>query len=191
MGAFIFLRFTLRPIALILPSFPGGIVCVMDRMTFGNAADRNSHMALTISGCAQNAGQKETGGAVLGAILGGLLGSQFGKGDGRLAATALGTLAGAAIGGSVGRSMDDVDRMKMRQAEHTAYNAPLNETVIWNNPNTGNRGSITPVRDGRTDAGVYCREFQSEIIVGGKKAAGYGTACRQPDGSWKIVEGER
>ena len=147
--------------------------------------------ALTISGCAQNAGQKETGGAVLGAILGGLLGSQFGKGDGRLAATALGTLAGAAIGGSVGRSMDDVDRMKMRQAEHTAYNAPLNETVIWNNPNTGNRGSITPVRDGRTDAGVYCREFQSEIIVGGKKAAGYGTACRQPDGSWKIVEGER
>lgn len=145
--------------------------------------------ALTLSGCAQNAGQKESGGAMLGAILGGLLGSQFGKGDGRLAATALGTLAGAAIGGSVGKSMDDVDRMKMRQAERAAYTAPLNETIVWNNPDTGNRGSVTPVRDGRTDAGTYCREFQSEIIVGGEMETGYGTACRQPDGSWKIIEG--
>jgi len=44
------------------------------------------------------------------------------------------------------------------------------------------------VRDGRTDSGAYCREFQSEIIVGGERETGYGTACRQPDGSWKIVE---
>jgi surface antigen len=145
--------------------------------------------ALAAGGCAQNAGQKEAGGAMLGAILGGLLGSQFGKGDGKLATTALGTLAGAAVGSSVGRSMDDVDRMKMRQAERAAYAAPLNETIIWNNPDTGNHGSVTPVRDGRTNAGEYCREFQSEIIVGGDLQTGYGTACRQPDGTWKIVEG--
>lgn len=143
---------------------------------------------LALGGCAQDAGQKETGGALVGAALGGLLGSQFGKGDGRLAATAIGTLAGAAIGSSVGRSMDEVDRMKMRQAERTAYSAPLNETIVWNNPDTGNHGSVTPVRDGRTDSGAYCREFQSEIIVGGERETGYGTACRQPDGSWKIVE---
>ena len=145
--------------------------------------------ALFLGGCAQNAGQRESGGAVLGAVLGGLLGSQFGKGDGKLATTALGTLAGAAVGSSIGRSMDDVDRMKMRTAERVAYTAPLNETIVWNNPDTGNHGSFTPVRDGRTDSGTYCREFQSEIIVGGKMETGYGTACRQPDGSWKIVEG--
>lgn len=145
--------------------------------------------ALAAGGCAQNAGQKESGGAVLGAVLGGLLGSQFGKGDGKLAATALGTLAGAAVGSTVGRSMDDVDRMKMRQAERAAYTAPLNETIVWNNPNTGNRGSVTPVRDGSTNAGAYCREFQSEIIVGGNMQTGYGTACRQSDGTWKIVDG--
>ena len=145
-------------------------------------------LTLVISGCAENSGQNAGGGALLGAVLGGLLGSQFGSGDGKRAATAFGTLAGAAVGSSIGRSMDDLDRMKMQNAERLAYTAPLNETIIWNNPNTGNHGSFTPVRDGSTENGSYCREFQSEIIVGGKKQDGYGTACRQPDGTWRIVE---
>jgi surface antigen len=141
--------------------------------------------ALALAGCAE--GQNETGATLTGAALGGLLGSQFGGGDGRLAMTALGTLAGAAIGNRVGKRMDDVDRMKMREAEQRAYGAPLNETIIWNNPNTGHSGTVTPIRDGRRSSGEYCREFQSEINVGGQREKGYGTACQQPDGSWKIV----
>ena len=70
-----------------------------------------------------------------------------------------------------------------------AYAAPMNETIIWNNPNNGHSGTITPVRDGRRGGGEYCREFQSEINVGGQREKGYGTACQQPDGSWKIVSG--
>lgn len=141
--------------------------------------------ALALSGCAE--GNNRTGATLVGAGLGGLLGSQFGSGDGRLAMTALGTLAGAAVGNSVGKRMDDVDRMRMREAEQRAYAAPLNETIIWNNPKTGNSGTVRSIRDGRTQAGQYCREFQSEITVGGKREEGYGRACQQPDGSWKIV----
>lgn len=141
--------------------------------------------ALTLAGCAE--GNNRPGATLLGAGLGGLLGSQFGSGDGRLAVTALGTLAGAAIGSSVGKRMDDVDRMRMREAEQRAYSAPLNETIIWNNPNTGNSGYVKPIRDGRSQAGQYCREFQSEITVGGQREQGYGRACQQPDGSWRIV----
>lgn len=33
----------------------------------------------------------------------------------------------------------------------------------------------------------YCREFQRDIIIDGKPERAYGTACLQPDGSWKIV----
>lgn len=33
----------------------------------------------------------------------------------------------------------------------------------------------------------YCREFTRDIRVGGKIQEGYGTACMQPDGAWKIV----
>ena len=37
--------------------------------------------------------------------------------------------------------------------------------------------------------GSYCREYQQEITIDGKPQRSYGTACRQPDGSWKVVNG--
>ncbi|MGQ4810573.1 hypothetical protein NKDENANG_04051 [Candidatus Entotheonellaceae bacterium PAL068K] len=33
----------------------------------------------------------------------------------------------------------------------------------------------------------YCREFQRDVIIDGKPERAYGTACLQPDGTWKIV----
>jgi hypothetical protein len=33
----------------------------------------------------------------------------------------------------------------------------------------------------------YCREYQSTQIVGGRPQTMVGTACQQPDGSWRIV----
>ena len=141
--------------------------------------------ALALAGCAE--GHNETGSTLIGAGLGGLLGAQFGSGEGQVAMAVLGTVAGAAIGNKIGKNMDKVDRMKMRDAEQRAYSAPMNETIIWNNPDTGHSGTVTPVREGRRQSGQYCREFQSEINVGGQREKGYGTACQQPDGSWKIV----
>ncbi|NBX04070.1 MAG: hypothetical protein EBR02_08470 [Alphaproteobacteria bacterium] len=35
--------------------------------------------------------------------------------------------------------------------------------------------------------GQFCREYQSDARVGGKRSETYGTACMQPDGSWQIV----
>jgi surface antigen len=35
--------------------------------------------------------------------------------------------------------------------------------------------------------GAYCREFQQTVSIGGREERAYGTACRQPDGSWKVV----
>lgn len=39
----------------------------------------------------------------------------------------------------------------------------------------------------QNDYGQYCREYNALIFVGGQKQSGYGTACYQPDGSWKVV----
>lgn len=33
----------------------------------------------------------------------------------------------------------------------------------------------------------YCRSFTKSIRVGGNIEAGYGRACLQPDGSWRVV----
>ena len=39
----------------------------------------------------------------------------------------------------------------------------------------------------QTQVGQYCREYQSQVNVGGRMQYGYGTACQQPDGSWRVV----
>jgi surface antigen len=145
---------------------------------------------LMVTGCANDGrGGNETGGTLMGAALGGLVGSQFGRGDGRLAATAAGVLLGAYVGNSIGRKLDDEDRRRMRDAEMRAYNSPINQPIVWNNPRNGTSGSVTPLRDGTSSSGKYCREFQSEVVVGGERQNAHGTACREPDGSWRIVNG--
>jgi surface antigen len=139
------------------------------------------------AGCAQQ-GEKQTIGTIGGAALGGLLGSQFGSGTGKLVATGAGVFIGGLIGSEIGRSMDEVDRMKANQAINTAHAAPLGETITWNNPDSGHSGTVTPVRDGTSASGSYCREFLQTISIGGQTEEAYGTACRQPDGSWQIVQ---
>ena len=39
----------------------------------------------------------------------------------------------------------------------------------------------------RAPNGQYCREYQSTVSVGGVPQPSYGTACQQPDGSWRVV----
>ncbi|NBX74443.1 MAG: glycine zipper 2TM domain-containing protein [Alphaproteobacteria bacterium] len=145
-------------------------------------------LPLTACNTLQSAGTKQTGGALIGAGLGGFAGSQIGSGTGRLAATAAGVLIGGLLGSEIGSSLDNADRAAATQANTAAYSAPIGKQIVWNNPDSGNSGTITPVREGRSSSGEYCREFQQTITVGGQKQQGYGTACRQPDGSWKVVQ---
>lgn len=137
---------------------------------------------ITVYGCAQQPGSEQSG-AVVGGVLGGVLGSQVGKGSGKTAATIAGTIIGAVIGGNVGRTMDDVDRMKTAQV---LENNRDHQAATWKNPNTGNSYTTIPTRTYES-AQSACREYTVEAIIGGKKEQVYGTACRQPDGSWKNI----
>jgi surface antigen len=156
-------------------------------------------LSLALAGCQQpgmgGAGpgeiglNKTTGGTLIGAGLGGLVGSQFGGGAGKGALTALGVLAGGLLGSQVGRSLDEADLMYARRTTQTALETqPAGQPLPWRNPQSGASGSITPQRYYTTAGGQYCREFQQTITVGGETQQGYGTACRQPDGSWRIVQ---
>ena len=44
--------------------------------------------------------------------------------------------------------------------------------------------TVTPVGDVYRDGGEYCREYQTDVEIGGRLERAYGTACLQPDGSW-------
>lgn len=133
-------------------------------------------------------GSHQAGGTVVGGVVGALVGSQLGKGNGRLAAVGVGTLIGAMIGNDIGRSMDAVDSGYATGAVNRALEtAPTCTTITWDNPQTGNYGAITPTRTFEPSPGRYCREFQQQVVIGGTLQDAYGTACRQPDGSWQIV----
>lgn len=140
----------------------------------------------SIQGC-QNM-NKQSGGTLIGGVAGGLLGSQFGKGEGQLLATGIGALAGAFVGNSIGQSLDEHDKLMLEKSSRQALEySPSGSSVEWNNPDSGNYGSITPTKTVKRN-NQYCREYMQEVVIGGEKKKAYGQACRQPDGNWKIVQ---
>ena len=144
--------------------------------------------AFLLGACANNGqGQTQTGGSLIGAGLGALAGSQIGSGSGQLAAVAIGALAGAFLGNEVGKSLDRADKAAMeRSTQRALETAPSGQTVAWRNPDSENSGTITPEPAVRRDSGEFCREYQQTVTVAGKTQEAYGTACRQPDGTWKV-----
>jgi surface antigen len=126
---------------------------------------------------------KQDQGMLIGAIAGGILGHQVGDGSGQVLATMFGTVAGAMIGGNVGRSMDATDQMKTAMA---LENVQTGVSSNWINPDTGYEYVMTPTNTYSGAAGP-CREYTMDAIIGGRTEQVYGTACRQPDGSWQVV----
>ncbi len=136
-----------------------------------------------IAGCAGNITRQDSGG-VMGAIVGGVVGNQVGGGRGKDLATLVGVIAGAMAGSSMGKQLDKVDEMNAQRALESNQ---TNQTSTWQNPDTGHHVTFTPTRTYQPSSGSYCREYQTTVTVGGKQESGYGQACRQPDGSWKMM----
>lgn len=127
------------------------------------------------------ADRNQQAGTVIGAVVGGLLGSQVGHGDGRAAATILGAVAGGVVGNTIGRSMDATDRMRTAGVLETS---PTGSPTHWRNPDTGREYVVVPTRTYASAQGP-CREYTMDVVIGGRSEKAYGTACRQPDGSWR------
>jgi len=137
--------------------------------------------SISLAGCADMT--KQDVGTVTGGVAGGLLGSQFGGGSGKLLAVGAGALAGAFIGGAIGKNMDETDKLKMTQ---TLESNSVGQPAYWQNQKTGTSYTVVPTRNVTVDGNQYCREYRSTANVAGKNQQIYGTACRQPDGSWKV-----
>jgi hypothetical protein len=84
--------------------------------------------------------------------------------------------------------LDNLNEQQQREheaAQVMATTAPVGETVIWQDG--GASGAVTATREGTSTSGRYCREFLQEVSIGGRSEQAYGTACRQPDGSWEMI----
>lgn len=82
-------------------------------------------------------------------------------------------------------NLNEAQERAHEEAQIRATTAPIGETIIW--AQSGASGSVTATREGTSTSGRYCREFQQQVSIGGHSERAYGTACRQPDGSWEVV----
>lgn len=127
---------------------------------------------------------REAIGSVVGGVVGGVLGSRVGDGSGRTAATIGGALIGIIVGGAIGKNMDDTDR---RCTASVLEYGEDRRPVRWVNPNNGTAYQVTPTTTYQDEDQRYCREYTTEATVAGRRQQIYGTACRQPDGSWQAL----
>jgi surface antigen len=119
---------------------------------------------------------------VVGTILGGVAGGLIGSHNGGRGATVGGAIIGAILGGTLGRTIDLSDQACYGQVLEYA---PNNQPVYW----SGDYGQyqVTPLRTYRASSGLYCREYQTYVYIDGREEQAYGTACRQPDGAWRLA----
>lgn len=145
-------------------------------------------LAFVVSGCASTGQQNGTiGGAAVGGGLGVLLGNAVDCHGCALIGGLLGAAIGGYTGNQIGQRMDEQDAARTSNAVNAL---PTGASSSWQNPDTGMQYDVTPTRTFKSPStGDYCREVtigQSEI--GGQRQEVYGTACRQPDGSWKMQQ---
>ena len=143
-------------------------------------------LALGMVGCASvQDNPKAAVGGLGGAAVGGLMAAALGGGGLGIAA---GVIGGGLLGGFLGNVLDDKDKERQARTTQVALETtPSGRPSTWNNPDNGHTGSVTPTRTYQNAQGQYCREFTQDVSIGGQQHQAYGTACRQPDGTWKII----
>lgn len=123
------------------------------------------------------------------------MGAEAGRGAWRTAAIL--ALAGVALSGCASyverytatfeTALTASDRAMMVETAQAALESNKSgEGANWSNPESGHRGTVTPVATFDEDTERPCREYQQTVTVGGKTGVAYHTACRAADGTWTI-----
>lgn len=129
-------------------------------------------------------------GITLGGLAGGYGGSHIGQGNGRLAAIGVGAVAGAAVGNALVSQKHNSPGCYTHpsNAVQRALNAPVGQAVKWDDYQYDEQGVSKSISQYRTQQNLTCREYVSDVLIGGRRETVYGTACLQPDGQWRIVQ---
>lgn len=126
-------------------------------------------------------------GILTGAIIGGFLGNAAGHGN--TGATVAGVIFGGAAGAALTSNMDCEDRSYAYRTYYDGFNSGRSGRYYdWRNPHNGHRGRFH-VRSYYNDPyGFRCARFTQTTYIQGRSYNANGVACRQPDGSWAVVQ---
>ncbi|HZJ12594.1 MAG TPA: RT0821/Lpp0805 family surface protein [Methyloceanibacter sp.] len=130
---------------------------------------------------------KQGTGTIVGAVAGGAAGAAIGGPRNRVPGLAIGAVVGGIVGNEIGRDLDERDRELASAAEYEALErGQPGAPTPWDNPSNQHRGQIVPGKYYQQGS-QYCRSYTHTIYVGGEPQTSRGTACRQPDGTWRTV----
>jgi surface antigen len=59
-------------------------------------------------------------------------------------------------------------------------------SLPWENPESGARGTVTPIATAYSQNGTLCRDFLASYVFGRAESWLRGEACRQPKGKWQV-----
>ncbi|MBI1407385.1 MAG: hypothetical protein GC145_14830 [Caulobacter sp.] len=128
-------------------------------------------------------------GVIVGALIGGLLGNAAGDDGRRGGSTLAGVIIGGAVGAALTRDMDCEDRSYAYRSYYDGFNAGrVGRRYAWSNPRNGHRGELRVGSYYNDPYGFRCATFSQRIYIEGRWRDGRGRACRQPDGTWAIVD---
>jgi surface antigen len=140
--------------------------------------------AFALAACSASNSGIVTGAVPPGANTGVVIDSPVGSGAGQ---APVGALEGAMTGADVGLSLTQGDREIALQAEYEAleYGRP-GQPTRWENRKSGNGGEIKVGQIYQVNR-LDCREYTHTVSIGGRNRVVHGTACRQPDGVWRVL----
>ena len=107
--------------------------------------------------------------------------------SGRVASDVTGVIGKSAP--KLSRALDTEDLRRAIAAMSTALDPQgSGASVNWDNPQTGAKGSFTPVGQPYPLEGRICRAFHADIAVNETQESLQGAACREKTAEWALTE---
>ncbi|HEY8124493.1 MAG TPA: RT0821/Lpp0805 family surface protein [Methylocystis sp.] len=90
------------------------------------------------------------------------------------------------------RALDSEDDRRAIAALSTALDPQgSGASVNWDNPQSGAKGSFTPVGQPYPLEGRICRAFHGDLVVNETEESLQGAACREKTAEWGLTEVKR
>jgi len=106
---------------------------------------------------------------------------------GKVGSAIIAAMGGGLVGGPAGSGLTEREKRRALEAEYKALEYTASgQPVSWKGDQASHYGEVVaaqPYRVGSQD----CRQYAQTVYAGGSGTTARGTACRNPDGSWSLL----
>jgi len=138
-----------------------------------------------------NTGMGTLGQAAMGSVVNNAIGGMS-AGQGGLMNAIIQSMAASVLNGQIGQQLQPGDQdFRLQQLSNLTQSGSFDQSVQWNNPQTGNRLAINPLGNAAPDPYTQqtCRNLEEiYTLSNGQQIREPRRACQSPDGKWAFVQ---